>query len=220
MKKIFTTFLFLASFFVGSSQELSISVRFAPYDDLLKMVKQYFRSDPYDGQFSWFLDHLVTDPQLINRSITKKTDSVLYSFKADYQRHNPFGFKTDRTEIRLTEKEFQPDDSLSSKDTLFVYQLLGYAFNGRDGLDAVKKEFSKFNRRFSKHFTIEPSELKKGTEVIGLLHDYFITGLPDSPLTVGWAKLDELQNVFMIILRLTVKENSAQLPLPIPFYNR
>jgi hypothetical protein len=174
----------------------------APGNDyLLKIVKSYFRSDPYRNEFGPFLKHMLNDPILVNKTMQKKTDSSLFSFKGKYKDYNPFSFQADSTEIRLVEKEYLIDDSSALKDTLFVYQLLGYS-NGKNGLEAVKDEFSKFNRHYGKHFIVESSDVKNGTELVGARADYFVPDAGPSPLTVGWAKLDDIQNAFVITLRV------------------
>jgi len=38
------------------------------------VMKGYFRSDPFDKDFSKFLDHLLNDPTLINKTLIKRTD--------------------------------------------------------------------------------------------------------------------------------------------------
>src|SRR5258708_4213214 len=162
---IFSLFTMMAGHCI--SQPVAISVHSEPYDALLQMVKDYFRSDPYKKEFSWFLDHLVNDPTLTNKTITKRTDSGFFFFKGDFKNHSPYSFKADRTEIRLTETDFYPDDSSTVKDTILVYQLLGYSYDGTTGMEAVKKEFSKFNRRYGKHFLVQTSDITKESEIVG-----------------------------------------------------
>ena len=178
-----------------------ITIHIAASDYLLKIVKSYFRSNPYQNEFGVFLKHLINDPILINKTMKKKTDSSLFFFQGEYKNFSPFNFLADRTEIRLAEQEFSIDDSLSSRDTLFVYQLLGYS-NGKTGSEDVKNEFSKFSRHYSKHFVVQSSGIKNGTEIVGSKEDYFVPGVAASPLTVAWARLDEFQNAFIITIRL------------------
>src|SRR5829696_8649808 len=72
-------------------------------EGLIKISQSYFRSEPYRKDFSKFLQHLLNDPTIINKTIRKKTDSTLFLFKGEYKGHSPYGFVPDRTEIRLTE---------------------------------------------------------------------------------------------------------------------
>lgn len=171
---------------------------------LLKIVKNYFRSDPYQNEFGGFLKHLMNDPILINKTTRLKTDTSLFYFQGVYKNYSPFGFLADRTEVRLAEKEFVADDSTSSKDTLIVYQLIGFSYNGKTGVQSVKDEFLKFNRRYSKHFIVQSSDLLNGDEISGAVKHYFLYGVATAPLTVSWTKLDEFQAAFIITLWLKI----------------
>ena len=172
---------------------------------LLKIVRNYFRSDPYQNEFGDFLKHLMNDPILINKTTRLKTDTSLFYFQGVYKNYSPFGFLADRTEIRLAEKEFVADDSTSIRDTLIVYQLLGFRYNGKAGVQSVKDEFLKFNRRYSKHFIVQSSDLLNGDEISGAVKNYFLYGVATAPLSVSWTKLDEFQAAFIITLWLKIK---------------
>ena len=172
---------------------------------LLKIVRNYFRSDPYQNEFGDFLKHLMNDPILINKTTRLKTDTSLFYFQGVYKNYSPFGFLADRTEIRLAEKEFVADDSTSIRDTLIVYQLLGFRYNGKAGVQSVKDEFLKFNRRYSKHFIVQSSDLLNGDEISGAVKNYFLYGVATAPLSVSWTKLDEFQAAFILTLRLKIK---------------
>jgi len=182
----------------------TVTIRYVGNDYLIKIVKNYFRSDPYRNEFGFFLKHLMNDPILVNKSTRLRTDTSLFYFQGVYKNYSPYGFLADRTEIRLAEQELVIDDSLSLKDTLIVYQLLGFN-NGKAGLESVKAKYSKFNRRYSKHFITQSSDIKDGEEIVGASKNYFVYGVTSSPLTVSWAKLDEFQNAFIITLRLKIK---------------
>src|SRR4030095_4126595 len=129
---------------------------------LLKIVKNYFRSDPYQNEFSFFLKHLMNDPILVDKTTRLKTDTSLFYFHGVYKNYSPFGFLADRSEIRLAETEFVIDDSTSLKDTLVIYQLLGFSNKGKAGVQSVKDEFLKFNRHYSKHFITQSSNIMNG----------------------------------------------------------
>lgn len=208
MRKLFLFFLFNAVTVLCIAQneeDEQTPIQNPGTNYLLKIVKDYFRSDPYQNQFGFFLKHLMNDPILVNKTTHLKTDTSLFYFQGVYKNYSPFGFLADRTEIRLAEKEFIIDDSTFLKDTLVVYQLLGFSYNRKAGLESVKNEFLKFNRRYSKHFMTQSSDIKNEEEITGAIKNYYVYGFAISPLTVSWAKLDELQNVFIITLRLKIK---------------
>jgi len=191
---------------IGQSEDgqIPVIIHYSGNNFLLKIVKNYFRSDPYQNEFGFFIKHLMHDPILVNKSTRLRTDTSLFYFQGVYKNYSPCGFLADRTEIRLAEQELVINDSLPLKDTLIVYQLLGFN-NGKAGLEAVKDEFFKFNRHYGKHFITEPGNITQGTEIVGATEDYFIRGVAASPLTVAWAKLDESESAFIITLRLKIK---------------
>ncbi|TMI80834.1 MAG: hypothetical protein E6H10_13070 [Bacteroidetes bacterium] len=179
---------------------------------IFKIAKTYFRSNPFNIHFSTFLSHLTSDPALSNKTINKRTDTSFFFFRGEYKGHNPYTFKADKVEIRLAEGEVTMEDSVSTIDTLLFYQLVGYSYEAA-GTEAVKKEFSKFDRKFGQHFYAEDSVLKKDNEPIGMVKNYFLfseTFL--SPVSIGWVKLDDLQNVFTITFRIKLTQNMATLP--------
>ena len=93
------------------------------------------------------------------------------------------------------------------------YQLLGYAY-GTVGTEAVKKEFTKFDRRYGKNFFTQDTEIKNGDKIVGFGKNYFTFISTISPLSIAWVRLDDLQNVFTITLRMKVQGNVATLPVP------
>lgn len=197
--------LAIASMGQDEDEQAPVTIHYKGNDYLLKIVKSYFRSDPYRNEFRFFLSHLMNDPLLVSKQTKLKTDTSFFYFQGIYKNFSPYGFLADRTEIRLAEKEFIIDDSLSAKDTLMVYQLLGLSYNGKAGLESVKNEFSKFQRHYGKHFITQSSEIKQGPEIVGVTEDYFVYGVAASPLTIAWLKLDEFQNAFIITLRIKIK---------------
>jgi hypothetical protein len=179
---------------------------------IYKIAKAYFRSNPFNVHFSTFLNHLTHDPTLFNTILNKRTDTSFFFFGGEYKSHNPYSFKADKVEIRLAEREVNMEDSLSTVDTLLFYQLVGYNY-GTGGTEAVKKEFSKFDRKFGQRLYGEDSVLKEDNAPIGMVRNYFMLSETYlSPLSISWAKLDEMQNVFTIMFRIKLTENMATLP--------
>ncbi len=211
MKKFFFIFIAIAIDACCYAQDDEPGVLQIDAKPLLKIAKDYFRSDPYIVHFSSFLNHLMNDRTLTNKMTIKRTDTSLFFFKGDYTTHNPFDFKAKRTEIRLAEQEIDLQDSIHTKDTILLYQLIGYASDA-DGVDAVKKEFSKFERKYGKKLQKEDTPLSSGNGATGLVRNYFFPFDRYSPLVVSWAKLNTSQIVFTITFRIKVIENIASLP--------
>src|SRR5262245_22315197 len=81
-------------------------------DVLLQVAKNYFRSNPFDREFSQFLSHIMNDPTLTNSIINKRTDTTFFYLRGEYTHHNPFFFKAKRTSVIVGEKEIVLNDSL------------------------------------------------------------------------------------------------------------
>jgi len=178
---------------------------------VIKVAGNYFKTSPFEKEFSQFLQQLLSDPSLSNKNTRKKTDSTLFFFEGRYGTYNPFFFKPIQTRVILAEKEqVVVQDSLSILHTIYEYQLIGYAPPGIQGINDVKQEFDKINRRFMKDFSsYESSELKKG----GLIRDYMYTSFPFYPFTLAWASnTDHTENIFAITVRFQVADNWAYLP--------
>ena len=178
------------------------------------ITKTYFRSDPFDKDFSKFLTHLLNDPTLINKTLIKRTDTNFFYFKGQYTLHNPFSYKAIRTEVILAETEIQITDSIPQTDTILLYQLLGYTKEGKQGYEETRKEFNKFKRKFGDYFlNMDSKELTKNNQVVGTISDFYSPFNLISPLTIAWAIFSQSdENVFAITIRIKVKENIAMLP--------
>lgn len=204
MKRILFSSLFI----------LSVSLCSAQYE-LFQVAKLYFRANPLKQEISSFLYQLINDPTLTNTSIIKRTDTSLFYFRGEYRHHNPFFFKAKRTVVVFAEREIVINDSLNIIDTVVNYQIAGYTDAGKEGLDDVKEEFNRFNRKYIKKFAQNDiTELKSGTDVYGAIRNYYLDQSYLSPLSVAWQKIgDTYENVFAITLRFKISGNEAVLPI-------
>lgn len=203
MKKIYLLLLLMAAL-SGHSQSTYI-----------KISENYYRSVPFNREFSKFLNHLLNDPTIVNKKILKRTDSTLFFLKGSYTTHNPFFFKPIRTEVILAEREeIVEQDSIKFLHTIYAYQLIGYAPPGEEGMKEVKDEFDKFCRHNKKgFFDSRYQELNKTNKEAGEIRDYSFKYLSFFPLTVAWAtSSDYNNNLFAITIRFKVINNTAYLP--------
>jgi hypothetical protein len=200
MKKLLLT-LFITSFcFTGSFAQ----------EGLYQFSKSYYRSDPFVGEFSGFLNHLLNDPSLLEKEIQKRTDSSLFYFSGIYKNHHPFFFKPKKIKILLQEVSVNYGDSLVN-DTIFIYQLLAYADDTEKGEQEVKREFEKIHRVFNKRFyNSNYQDLKNGETIGGGQHNYFVAYSTLAPVSTIWTKLDN-EFVLNISLRFKASENRAVL---------
>jgi len=205
LKNCFIIFFFVIFSCYDSSAQQAI------YD----IAKNYYRSNPFENEFSKFLNHLMNDPTLADKIIYKKTDSTLFFLKGVYASHSPFFFKADKTEIILAEYEEADKDSSQFIHTVFVYQLISHAASGEEGIKNVKEEFEKLCRHYKKRFDENNyRELKAGEKQAGEIRNYSSNYPGFFPLTIAWATSKEHDdNIFALTIRFMVFENRAYLPI-------
>ncbi len=179
-------------------------------DGLYQFSKSYFRSDPFTGEFSSFLRHILNGPSIRDKELHKKTDSSLFYFSGIYTNHNPFFFKPQKLRVILQEIAVQYTDSLPT-DTIFLYQLIAYARGDAKGQQEVKKEFDKIHRVFNKRFyNSNDREIKDGEAITGRIHNYFVAYSVLAPVSTLWSKAGS-EFILNISLRIKSSENRAVL---------
>lgn len=183
---------------------------------VFKIAKSYFRSDPFRGEFSAFMSHLLNDPTLTDKKIEKKTDSSLFYFEGTYNspNYNPFFFSPKRIQVILTEMEVKLDSALT--DTIFAYQLLAYANDSKEGKEEITREFEKIVKHGKASFarskeTHNPSEVKYS----GSTWNYFDNAHAVSPFAVSLFGPDENKEMCLVLtLRMDTYNNMAMLAAP------
>ena len=194
---------------------LVLSISTAHAQKVYKIAQTYYRINPFNKEFNSFLIRLMDDPVLTNKTVNKKTDSTLFFLEGTYTSHSPFFFKATRTSIILAERE-HITDSTGEVNNIFLYQLVGYAPSGKEGVNDIQKEFDKFCNRFKKGpHGVNIRELKLQDKKTGEIRDYLLSNLVFSPLTIAWStSKNNEENIFAITVRFTVVENRAYLPIP------
>lgn len=181
-------------------------------DGLYQFSKSYFRSNPFIGEFSSFLKHLINDPDIQDKKTQQRTNSTFFYFYGAYNTFNPFFFKPKRVDILLEEISVKYTDSLPP-DTILVYQLIAYTDESK-GKQEVQKEFEKIHRQYNKKFTNSNyRDLKTGENVNGGLHNYFVPFAALAPVSIVWSFLEETKEYILhITLRIKTRENRVVLP--------
>lgn len=115
----------------------------------------------------------------------------------------------------MAEQQEYTDSSLNETYTYFVYQLIGYAPPGTEGLKDIQQEFERLKRRFKKGFdTIDQKELKKGSEQMGAIINYSYKEMIFYPLTIAWAtSTGNKENLVTLSIRFFMIDNKAYLPV-------
>lgn len=180
-------------------------------DALMELSKKYFRSDPFSGTFSGFLDHLLNDPAIVNKQTRQRTDTSLFYFSGIYTRFNPFFFKPARVEVTLAQLPVQSGSMPA--DTVLVYQLMAFADSSQRGQAEVRQEFEKIHRQFRRKFY---KSLSQELQPPGEIRHYFVGYTRLSPVTLAWGKLE---HEFVISLVLRIKQQNNQALLPAAFYD-
>ena len=199
MRKILLTIFIIAFCFTSSLAQ----------EGLFQFSKIYFRSNPFVGNFSGFLNHLLHDPSLLEKEIQKRTDTSLFYFSGLYKNYNPFFFKPKNVQILLQEVSVKYGDSLVN-DTIFIYQLVAYADGTEKSEQEVKREFEKIHRVFNKRFYNSNYQDLKNGETSGGLHNYFVAYSGLAPVSIAWGKLGN-DFILNISLRFKASENMAVL---------
>lgn len=183
---------------------------------LYKVTEDYFRQDPFKSEFSQFLNKLISDPALTEKEIKKKNDSTLFFLQGIYKSHSPFFFPATHCKVILAERQEFADSLSNEAYTYFVYQLIGYAAPGEEGLKDIKQEFERLNRRLKKG--LDPSDQKqltRGDEQSGSIINYAFRNIAFYPLTIAWAtSADKKENIVALSIRFFMMDNTAYLPIP------
>lgn len=180
-----------------------------------KIAHSYFRSDPFQSEFSTFLNHLLSDPTLTDKILEKKTDSSLFYFQGTYATHNPFFFKPTKVKVILTETPI-PLDSLRA-DTVYTYQLLAYDKDSKEGVQELKKEFEKIYRRYKSGFTRDVYITSPaGSKLKGEGYNFFDEFHAVSPFAITRFDADENKEICLVLtIRMKSDDNKAVLPVPL-----
>jgi hypothetical protein len=183
-------------------------------NSLVKAVKLYYRVNPFDRKFSAMLTTILSDTSFVKTDMKKRTDSNFFFLSGYYKRFNPFDFKATRTELRLAENEIVVADTGKLTDTIIIYQVLGITGTGEDNKQNVRKEFEKFNKRFSYDFFRDDyREAMSDGQVAAAIRNYYVMGRSIPAMTVAWGKMPgEEYYVISVTLRLKIIENFADLP--------
>jgi hypothetical protein len=183
---------------------------------VFKIARSYFRSDPFRGEFSAFMNHLLNDPTLTNKTMEKRTDSSLFYFEGTYNSptYNPFFFKPKRIEVVLTEMEVKLDSLLT--DTIFAYELLAYANDTKDGKAEISEEFQKILKHYKNSFSrTQVVENPTGISAKGTTYNFFDRAHAVSPFALSLYGPDDKNEMCLILtLRMDTYNNVAMLAAP------
>ncbi|MGC4038857.1 MAG: hypothetical protein QM764_23065 [Chitinophagaceae bacterium] len=198
--------LLLATFvcFIGNAN--------AQYDEINKVFNRYFPANPFKNEFTTFFKKLKTEPALVNKVLTRRTDSTLFSFKGNHNHYEWEGFVFTDAEFILEEVPFNTNSVAYAADTIMQYKVICYCFGGATGLAIVKDALKNFDDTMEA-YPYSDYITKNGT-VVGIAYNYHYGSLAVSPITASWMKIDEDKSAFSITVRLKLKQNMLEFYQP------
>ena len=180
-------------------------------DPLGPVLKKYFRTHPFDMNFSSFINSLKSDPWFTIESYDRRTDSAFFYLTGTYNNFNPFRYPAKEIRLIIAEGLYVHTDSLKTLDTIITIQLLGVTDSGLSNQALVTKEFQRFKRNYAEGFwRTNYNKIERGNEILAEVYNYFIYPYSISPVSSAWGKMpDTGQYTFTITLRCKVKQNMA-----------
>lgn len=192
-------------FFVGMTNPACSQSQF------YKVVKEYFRVNPFAGRFSAFVKAVKTDPGLTVTADIEKTDTSLFAIQGDYKTFNPFAIRARRVEMLLAEKELVIRRRDQLLDTFVFYQITGFFDSTAQTARAVQKEYKRVCRKIKK-------DLPEGEEILlkqikgvrgGAVTNLTYKESVPPPICVGWYVKDNGELALLIALRMKYANNRA-----------
>jgi len=176
------------------------------------VLKNYFRTHPFDMKFSSFITSLQQDPWFTIDTYGRRTDTSFFFLTGTYKNFNPFRFVPTELRLIVAEEEIVHTDSLKTQDTIMSLQLLAISDSGEVNSKIVEKEFKRFHNNQEKRFSSSTSNSykEKDGSLTTRSYNYFVSPFSIAPVTIAWGILPgSNQYAFVITIRFKVKENSA-----------
>ncbi len=183
---------------------------------LQPVLKNYFRTHPFNMLFSSFIASLQQDPWFTIENYNRRTDSTFFFLSGTYKNFNPFHYQTAEVRLIISESELEYSDSLKTVDTVIIIQMMGITDTGVVKKKQVIKEFQRFHNNHGERFwKNDYKNVDLHGETIAEVFNYFIYPFSVSPFAIAWGRLpDTYQYTFTITLRCKIKENAADLIIP------
>ncbi|WP_300598709.1 hypothetical protein [Niabella sp.] len=190
---------------------IGIAAPASAQEQFYKVVKEYFRVNPFAGRFSDFVNAVKTDPELKVTEDTPKTDTSLFNIQGDYKTFNPFAIRARRVEMLLGEKQLVIRHKDHALDTFVFYQITGFFDSTVQTVKAVQKEYKRICKKIAR-------DLPQGEELLltkikgirdGALTNLTSKGSSSPPISVGWYIKDGGELALLVALRMNYVNNRA-----------
>jgi hypothetical protein len=179
------------------------------------ILKDYFRTNPFETRFSTYLTSLQKDPWLSIEEFSRRTDSSFFYLTGTYKNYNPFHYPVKEVRLIVAEGQFIHTDSLKTLDTIITIQLLGITDTTSSNKANVTKEFKRFYNKYASAFwNYSYDKVEKANQLTAEVYNYFIYPYSISPISDAWGRIPGTnQFTFTITIRCKVKENIADVIL-------
>ena len=178
--------------------------------DFARTVKEYYRVNPFQGNFSSFIKALTTDPSLMKKEIYRQTDTTGYFVKGQYDVFNPYSINANKVDMLFYENVYKSKSRVLF--TFYTYQLTTYFPDTELARRAVIKDYKKLVRKIRKDFYDTQKQSLKGYNNIedGEITAFNNSTSPLEPVVVSWQTLAKTKQLGLtIILRLEQVNNYA-----------
>lgn len=190
---------------------LLLTIKGFSQSPLQPLLKNYFRSHPFDMKFSSFILSLQQDPWFKIEEYKRRDDTAFFFLRGTYKNWNPFRFTPREIRLIIAEDEIIHKDSMQTHDTIINLQIMGIMDSAGANSKHVEKEFRRFHNNQEKNFynsTYDKYERRGAT--IAESYNYFIYPLSIAPVSIAWGRMpNTMDYTFTIIIRFKVKGNMA-----------
>ncbi|MGN7784929.1 hypothetical protein ACTJIJ_10390 [Niabella sp. 22666] len=175
-----------------------------------RTVKEYYRVNPFRGNFSSFVEALTTDPALLKKEIHHQTDTTGYFVRGQYDVFNPYSINANKVDMLFYENAYKSKSRVFF--TFYTYQLTAYFPDTELARRAIVKDYKKLVKKIRKDFYDTQRQSLKGYNNIedGEITAFNDSGSPLEPAVVSWQTLAKTKQLGLtIILRLEQVNNYA-----------
>lgn len=183
-----------------------------------RTIKEYYRVNPFQGNFSSFVEALTTDPSLLKKEIYRQTDTTGYFVKGEYDVFNPYSINANKVDMLFYENVYKSKSRVLFN--FYTYQLTAYFPDTELARRAVAKDYKKLVKRIRKDMYNTQKQSLKGYNNIedGEITSFNDSGSPLEPVIVSWQTLEKTKQLGLtIIVRLEQVKNYAY---PVNYKNR
>lgn len=175
-----------------------------------RAVKEYYRVNPFHGNFSSFVKALSTDSLLLKKELYRQTDTTGYFLRGEYRVFNPYSINANKVDMLFYENAYKSKSRVLF--TFYTYQITAYFPDTELARRAVLKDYQKLVKKFRRDLHDTQRQSLKGYNNIedGEITTFNDSGSPLDPVLVSWQTLEKTSQLGLtIILRLEQVKNYA-----------